>query len=892
MERQDTELSRWVWQLRVASLCPRFISEYFGDYLGEGMGQVIEATYRGDSPRSPGYFTRRAVSRLVAHDAGRRKVMSTFHSELRDAIGGQETLAPFPSDPDATASWEEFAAHCGYKSVWQAKHDDLHRPLSKDERARQRFLYNNTDLVEYFGPRFGQGLALLLRTVETSHGALVREWVIDPIVAAGPRAFKSEAALRRMLKRVGSLAKVHGDAVPGWKGLVGLEVLGGYVAAPPADDFLDDVVQWVSGPGPDVHAVPGWFGAYRRAAAQFVRGVRPGSPPLSFSEYIAQMDWCRPGSSDVPSDVQVVVDGEIVSVRDTKDLLGFALTHEEIMRIALDPQPKPARAMVKREAGKARAVLVSDLSLYLKMAWLSTYLEPAMRRIEGTSLFFDASDQAAMWERLGRDSRDSSLWKLPLDQSKFDHNITLEMIEVVFDVMSTMVVGDEAERVLAQVRHALVVAPSVVVVGSHTVRIEKGVLSGWRWTALLDTWINFSQCYGSLLWLESIGIPVDLNKEGLFCQGDDVRYCHPNPGVCVALCEVMRRVGFDINPSKTWLSPTRDEFLRQVAVDGLVCGYAARAITSIQWRNPIRIEPRDPVGLVGMTVNQWLVLCSRGCPPARVRALATSQVVRLARRFGVDPQHLTSYITAPASIRGAVGCPAELLGPRGVVAGGVVAKSYPIFRYREVMKHVVMRGLRGLRVMAEGVASRFGVSEVVEVITSHAAKVVQPHTEAALVDREASGGVIEWVDRPAIAVPPSPPAYATPPVRAAVDKGGYPLWAAQAALVCLANQRRYDDVDAHLVGSSREYSRSIRVTHGKRTWLEWITGALSVPIKTWVGWSPAYIGARFKQTANRYLRRCLASARPFRGKYRDALVETFYQSQLPPFRVGEVTVGM
>jgi hypothetical protein len=179
-------------------------------------------------------------------------------------------------------------------------------------------------------------------------------------------------------------------------------------------------------------------------------------------------------------------------------------------------------------------------------------------------------------------SKDFSVWKLPLDQSEFDHHVSLAMIDVALRRMDRMLVTDEQHMVLGLIRNALVFNPAGVQVGNTIVSVVKGIQSGWRWTALLDTWIQFAEVYASWAWLSKNLAMHRFRMIGLTTQGDDARLITYVPGFGVALCEVMRAAGFDINPSKTWLSPVRDEFLRQVSTDEAgTHGYLNRALTAV-----------------------------------------------------------------------------------------------------------------------------------------------------------------------------------------------------------------------------------------------------------------------------------------------------------------------
>ena len=136
-------------------------------------------------------------------------------------------------------------------------------------------------------------------------------------------------------------------------------------------------------------------------------------------------------------------------------------------------------------------------------------------------------------------------------------------------------------------------------------RWQKGLLSGWRLTALYGTLLNAAET------LEALDRESQGERWTAVFQGDDVRLVTSYVDTAVRVAGRMNALGDDINLSKSFLSNTRDEFLRKVWRHNVVSGYPARAINSLLWRNPIvREAPQGMLRFEDLSEG-WSVLHGR-----------------------------------------------------------------------------------------------------------------------------------------------------------------------------------------------------------------------------------------------------------------------------------------
>jgi len=149
-----------------------------------------------------------------------------------------------------------------------------------------------------------------------------------------------------------------------------------------------------------------------------------------------------------------------------------------------------------------------------------------------------------------------------------------------------------------------------VIVGGERIDITNGILSGWRWTAMLDTIVNLIELSMAEEWVEENSL-IKVNMVDFCAQGDDDWLKLKDKRSAVALWLAYESFGLFVNPGKFFLDTVRDEFLRRVMDKGIITGYPARSITSICFRNPL--SEREAIGadLIRGNFTRWKLLCER-----------------------------------------------------------------------------------------------------------------------------------------------------------------------------------------------------------------------------------------------------------------------------------------
>jgi len=559
--------------------------------------------------------------------------------------------------------------------------------LSIEEEKRLRFrTWNyeikipNTDVnFADYGPRWGRGLSLAYTVLPVEY----KNEVYRVMKNLSVWEQKTEKGLRGTLKALSDVAKKHGDILfPGyWKMLVNWENLGGYLEIPEMSVFKPDIVDWVTGdkmhemPDPETGAMSEEY--FLNTLSQGMKEFYEKAPSiqkgidsaLTIDEYASDPSiWMSSGSSmsnfDNHNHAIYALDvktGKYKKAKKTKSRTGLALSKEEIVHILTTKDPKELAqynvAIPKAEPGKVRAVVNSAVEMFLRMDYVSQFLEKAMAKHPETTLYYDETQMFDMWTNMGIQAKDRNTIKIPLDQSHFDWQQNMRMIERFCVVTENFIdkymppgkVKDDLLWVMDSISQGMYKLPGVVMIDDEKLIAEKGVLSGWRWTALIDTVFNLGEIHCARVLLNNVNHHIPSGVVELIGQGDDDKVLVTSAGYAAALTIAYDIMNFEINPGKFFVDNIRDEYLRQVSEDGEVSGYLIRGINTIIWRNPGSVDP--PAGLLraGDQLKSWNKLVSRGGDASRIERLMIQDI---SRGNGLSQLETIKLLSTPVTVGG------------------------------------------------------------------------------------------------------------------------------------------------------------------------------------------------------------------------------------------------
>jgi hypothetical protein len=297
----------------------------------------------------------------------------------------------------------------------------------------------------------------------------------------------------------------------------------------------------------------------------------------------------------------------------TKWAYAWTSTDEELLEAFWDPSPAYHKVIQKREVGKVRAVISADMKTYLRMKYLhDVYVGNMYRNWQISPITMHKADQLKMWRRIALIDG----VRMPVDQSEFDQQ-QLKICVLLAMAYWCYYSPDPRLMPVFEILLLSLVAAEVVMKAwdklAQTFKVilflyKNGVLSGWFWTALIDTVINFIT---AMMVLHLMKIQATM----LFCQGDDdaFQFAKMIEAILAWACYVL--LGMIVNPKKFYISQVNDEFLRKVVIHEngrpVVTGYPARSVTSILWANPVGDEEIEEETLVSARLAQWHLFSSR-----------------------------------------------------------------------------------------------------------------------------------------------------------------------------------------------------------------------------------------------------------------------------------------
>ncbi|BBJ21451.1 CP-RdRp fusion protein [Pythium splendens RNA virus 1] len=377
---------------------------------------------------------------------------------------------------------------------------------------------------------------------------------------------------------------------------------------------------------------------------------------VSFSDLVSFRDeWANPGASTFGSNAKLEVSRIVRGQRKTRKVRlrnkwfkALAFTDEEVVKECLAGAPNLVRPFRKQdEPAKTRTVQCYDTRSLIRC----TYMNQAISDLNGygtwTTLDMDATERSHLRRRL---LRDDGGYRLCTDQSSFDINQSREsvcyVIAQLFERMVRYGKNDDLARVAAAELRAL----DATVLTTVDEPWRKGVLSGMKYTALVDSVLNRA---ATMTVLERLGVSPEL---AVF-QGDDAVALLGNQRVKVS--DVAREygdLGLDVNPQKSWFARGRCEFLHELYSGTGVYGFPARAAKTLLWQKP---ATGASVGGAS-TVREDLAMLQVA---ARRRLVKLRGIGRaLFARIGAGLEHFDEAWDTPA-VRGGLG-----FGTRGHMA--------------------------------------------------------------------------------------------------------------------------------------------------------------------------------------------------------------------------------
>lgn len=325
---------------------------------------------------------------------------------------------------------------------------------------------------------------------------------------------------------------------------------------------------------------------------------------ITLKEYLQDINkYCLSGSTH--KKVRIHVDGK--KPRKSKKAAYLSLTQLELYNWIMTYEQDTATVIMKQETGKVRPVVNAGDHLYLQMSYISDYLDKILKGNKLSTLWTSSNQNLAWKLDLINNCYSSIYCHMPLDQSHFDHQPTKEMIcSVNAAIKSILPANTDYVRVMDLIIQEMEKGTLVTLPDKSVILATKGILSGWKWTALYDTIIN----------IVTFRMACQISKvnmvQAFIAQGDDDLIVALNESDAYRILFAYKEMNFEVNPNKTFLSNTIDEYLR-VVYDGDSCsGYLARGVRSVIIASPINKAIPDGELRANALLTNWITLLNRG----------------------------------------------------------------------------------------------------------------------------------------------------------------------------------------------------------------------------------------------------------------------------------------
>jgi hypothetical protein len=445
---------------------------------------------------------------------------------------------------------------------------------------------------------------------------------------------RSNGELFVLLKELGELAKHHGDVLfgPLWPFLVdwqlsfGAEPTTGQARA----EFKELLRAWVFDPKPEDVEGSMRENIIMRGLAKVREELMPlRRMGLPWDEWVRSPSrWLVNGASTVEG---------LPGTRKNKFSTYLGRTDAELRHDLLDTSDPHYHVFDKRERGKHRNLVSAPWSLYVQMSFLGDVGENLIYSHIPTSL----SKEFGLEHWLGWQSLMGQRLMVPVDQSKFDHVPSGRVLDAAFKlIVDICCVAGDVDRIavgkllLRRLRHGTISYEDLEL--PH----RRGVLSGWRWTALIDTVINYAEYLGLC---EEIGVPPAPKDQCCF-QGDDALFPVSGWSAAAELVEAYR-AALPVNPAKFFLRFGETEYLRLVLTPQKRFGYFARVASGLMYANAWSGGKLDASSIAAT----WSTVAGRG---ADMRACKRRCAADLSGMLRCRLEESWSLLGTPAAVGG------------------------------------------------------------------------------------------------------------------------------------------------------------------------------------------------------------------------------------------------
>jgi hypothetical protein len=299
----------------------------------------------------------------------------------------------------------------------------------------------------------------------------------------------------------------------------------------------------------------------------------------SFEDYISFRDAWAVGGSSVQGTAKYVGGSDTRRGIRVKDKW-YALSHledREIVERCLSEEETIVKPFVKiDEPAACRTVQSYDTFSIIRCSFLDEALGNRNHGGSWTTLGAGLQEKA----ELRKSIKGTIGTRVCTDQSSFDTHQSKSWVVFALRVLFDRIIAVNPHmKVVAEAEFRSLSNVYLEYEGSR-LRWENGVLSGYKFTADIDTILNRAE---SRCAFEALGCKIKFERY----HGDDALVILDGTFDKERLVKEYSKMGLDLHPQKTWVGKQWTEYLHEIYAGNRVCGFPARAFRAIAWQKPI-----------------------------------------------------------------------------------------------------------------------------------------------------------------------------------------------------------------------------------------------------------------------------------------------------------------
>jgi hypothetical protein len=422
----------------------------------------------------------------------------------------------------------------------------------------------------------------------------------------------------KSLKNLSDYMKIGGPNVEkDWKLLVNCDTLFGWGEPAEKETIIEAIKGWTSIP-----YEPWWKGKiddtkyyeeFKTASEKMLRWRTDEEPNTldleTFLDAIPLMGTTGSGYNPVDkATMEVTAYDEKLKISNNKYKMAASMSTEKKKIRMKEMRHQKAKVSQKLELyPKMRIIVSGEFWLSMRMRWVRQWIDKWLKGSGWSTLW---STKKQLWEMWNKSTNMTEGVKCPLDQAKFDWHANKKQIKIMLESILSLIQAKANDKEMEEVMKSIIYAmeEGQILYEGVSYPWNSGILSGWDWTAMLDTMFNYTEFLMAIKIANEYS-PTKINWVNV--QGDDQNIETKDWRSTLSYWAAMESMNIDVHPSKNFFSDKHNEYLRKGMDEKGSNGYPLRMINSMVWHYPGSPFERKPTEKLKNLWSNWAKLGER-----------------------------------------------------------------------------------------------------------------------------------------------------------------------------------------------------------------------------------------------------------------------------------------